>query len=101
MDYFACYKDTPAFGALIDGDASVMEFIRMEYLTKRKNAWREVDKNGKRKDLDKLKEFIAEKKPHVIAVTSESRLVVCQVMLFKKRLFEKYDSLHACCLPSS
>ena len=72
---FKCNQDTPAFGALIDGDASVMEFIRMEYLTKRKNTWREVDKNGKRKDLDKLKDFIAEKKPHVIAVTSESRYV--------------------------
>lgn len=32
------------------------------------------------KDIEKLKEFIAEKKPHVIAVTSESRSV-CVVIL--------------------
>uniref|UniRef100_A0A2C9JN03 Transcription elongation factor spt6 n=1 Tax=Biomphalaria glabrata TaxID=6526 RepID=A0A2C9JN03_BIOGL len=70
---FSTSNDTPAFGALIDGDASVMEYIRMENLTKRKNSWRELDKKGKAKDLEKLKEFIAEKKPHVIAVTSESR----------------------------
>ncbi|KAH9503861.1 Transcription elongation factor SPT6 [Bulinus truncatus] len=70
---FSTNNDTPAFGALIDGDASVMEYIRMDNLTKRKNSWREVDKKGKAKDLEKLKDFIAEKKPHVIAVTSESR----------------------------
>ncbi|XP_005089175.1 transcription elongation factor SPT6 isoform X2 [Aplysia californica] len=70
---FSTSMDTPAFGALIDGDASVMEFIRLENITKRKNAWRELDKKGKEKDIEKLKEFIAEKKPHVIAVTSESR----------------------------
>ncbi|RUS83311.1 hypothetical protein EGW08_008933 [Elysia chlorotica] len=70
---FSTNMDTPAFGALIDGDASVMEYIRLENITKRKNAWRERDKKLKEKDLEKLKEFIAEKEPHVIAVTSESR----------------------------
>jgi len=70
---FSSEQDTPSFGALIDGDASVMEFIRLEHVTKRKNSWREVDKLGKTKDLDRIKDFIAEKKPHVIAVTSESR----------------------------
>ena len=32
-----------------------------------------MDKNLKAKDVEKLKDFIAEKKPHVVAVTSESR----------------------------
>ena len=41
------HRDTPSFGALIDGDASVMEYIRLENLTKRKNAWRERDKKLK------------------------------------------------------
>ncbi|GFO10563.1 LOW QUALITY PROTEIN: transcription elongation factor spt6, partial [Plakobranchus ocellatus] len=70
---FSTNMSTPSFGALIDGDASVMEYIRLEHLTKRKNAWRESDKKAKEKDIEKLKDFIAEKKPHVIAVTSESR----------------------------
>ncbi|GFR73722.1 transcription elongation factor SPT6 [Elysia marginata] len=70
---FSTNMDTPSFGALIDGDASVMEYIRLENLTKRRNAWRERDKKLKEKDIEKLKDFIADKKPHVIAVTSESR----------------------------
>lgn len=52
FEVFCLFSDTPAFGALIDGDASVMEYIRMENLTKRKNSWRELDKKGKVRHKD-------------------------------------------------
>ncbi|OWF42541.1 Transcription elongation factor SPT6 [Mizuhopecten yessoensis] len=70
---FITARDTPGFGALIDGEGQVTDFIRMPYLTKRRNAWRQVDKDGKAQDLEKIKDFIATKKPHVVAVSAESR----------------------------
>lgn len=66
-------KDTAAFGVLIDAEGQVTDFLRLEYLCMRKNAFREVDRKGKENDLSKLKEFIATKKPHVVAVTAESK----------------------------
>lgn len=40
-------KDTAAFGVLIDAEGQVTDFLRLEYLCMRKNAFREVDRKGK------------------------------------------------------
>ncbi|VDI00276.1 transcription elongation factor SPT6 [Mytilus galloprovincialis] len=65
--------DTASFGALIDGEGQVTDFIKLVSLIKSNRAWRAVDREGKANDLKRLKEFIADKKPHVVAVTAESR----------------------------
>nr|KAG5690166.1 hypothetical protein BaRGS_013623 [Batillaria attramentaria] len=66
-------KDTSAFGALIDGDGLVSDFVRLPYFTYRRNSYRQIERDWKEKDMQKLKEFILSKKPHVVAVTAESR----------------------------
>ncbi|KAL1440168.1 hypothetical protein MTO96_009978 [Rhipicephalus appendiculatus] len=63
----------PAFGALIDGTGEMMEYIRLPHLLKRKNAWRERERELKELDLKVLRKFIRNKKPHVICVGAQSR----------------------------
>lgn len=65
--------EVPAFGALIDGTGEVMEYIRLPHLLKRKNAWRERERELKELDLKVLRKFIRNKKPHVICVGAQSR----------------------------
>ncbi|XP_013397141.1 transcription elongation factor SPT6 isoform X3 [Lingula anatina] len=69
---FAPDRETAAFGALIDGDGEVTEYIRLPHLLKMKGGFREMDSKQKREDLEKLKDFISTKKPHVIAVAADS-----------------------------
>ncbi|XP_071094189.1 transcription elongation factor SPT6-like [Haliotis cracherodii] len=70
---FSTDRDSTAFGALIDGDGEVTDFIRLEHILKRRNAWRQMDRDAKESEMEKLKDFISTKKPHVVAVTAESR----------------------------
>ncbi|XP_018496136.1 LOW QUALITY PROTEIN: transcription elongation factor SPT6-like, partial [Galendromus occidentalis] len=65
--------NVPAFGALINGDGEVTDYLRLENILKRKNAWRESERAAKISDLAKLKKFIAEKKPHCVVISAESR----------------------------
>lgn len=65
--------EVPAFGALIDGTGEVMEYLRLPHLLKRKNAWREKERELKEHDLKVLRKFILNKKPHVICVGAQSR----------------------------
>ncbi|EFX68611.1 hypothetical protein DAPPUDRAFT_10253, partial [Daphnia pulex] len=55
----------------VDGECS--DHIRLEHILKRRIAWKETDHTGREKDLNTLKDFIFRKKPHVIAVSAESR----------------------------
>ena len=65
--------DQAVFGCLVNVDGECTDHIRLEHILKRKNAWKESDRAGKEKDLNMLRNFIFNKKPHVIAVSSESR----------------------------
>ena len=65
--------DQAAFGCLINVDGECSDHIRLEHILKRKNAWKEMDRTGKERDLYMLRNFIFSKKPHVIAVSAESR----------------------------
>ncbi|XP_014787232.1 transcription elongation factor SPT6 [Octopus bimaculoides] len=65
--------DIPSFAVIIDGNGQVTDFLRLQDLTKRRNAWRQRDKELKERDVAKLKKFISSKKPHVVAVSGESR----------------------------
>ena len=62
-----------SFGCCIDGDGDCCEYIRMPNLLYRRNAYNERHAQMKEDDLNKIKEFIIRRKPHVIAVSGESR----------------------------
>ncbi|KAL8562544.1 hypothetical protein ACOMHN_045809 [Nucella lapillus] len=81
-------QDTAAFTALIDGDGLVTDYMRLPFFTLRKKSYRAREQELKEKDLKKLKEFILNKKPHVIAVTSESRTSAMLVDDIKEILAE-------------
>ncbi|XP_077995239.1 transcription elongation factor SPT6-like isoform X2 [Glandiceps talaboti] len=66
-------KNTPAFGVIIDGDGEVQDFIRLPNIMLRRNSYRKRERELKEGDMEKLKNFIAKKKPHVVAVGAESR----------------------------
>ncbi|XP_052215259.1 transcription elongation factor SPT6-like isoform X2 [Dreissena polymorpha] len=69
---FIAEKDTTAFGCMVNGEGEVTDFIRLPNLTKRIRSQRPMEREEKEKDMEKLKEFIETKKPHVIAVTAEN-----------------------------
>uniref|UniRef100_A0A4D5R9G5 Transcription elongation factor SPT6 n=1 Tax=Scolopendra viridis TaxID=118503 RepID=A0A4D5R9G5_SCOVI len=65
--------DTAAFSALVAGDGEVTDYLRLPNILKRKNAWKESDREAKQVDINNVRKFIIAKKPHVIAVGAESR----------------------------
>ncbi|KAM4627878.1 transcription elongation factor SPT6-like [Polymixia lowei] len=70
---FASSRDTPVFCALVNGDGEMGDFLRLPYFLKRRNAWREDDREKKLHDIGTLKRFLNSKKPHIIAVAGENR----------------------------
>ncbi|XP_072099804.1 transcription elongation factor SPT6 [Mobula birostris] len=69
---FASERDTPAFCSLVNGE-EVTDFLRLPYFLKRRNAWREEERERKAHDIETLKKFLLSKKPHVVAVGGENR----------------------------
>uniref|UniRef100_A0A6B2EJU3 Transcription elongation factor SPT6 n=1 Tax=Phlebotomus kandelakii TaxID=1109342 RepID=A0A6B2EJU3_9DIPT len=61
-----------AFCALINPDGEVTDYLRCPNLLKRKNASWEDERVLKETDLNSIKNFIRNKKPHVIAIGGES-----------------------------
>ncbi|XP_066551775.1 transcription elongation factor SPT6 isoform X2 [Amia ocellicauda] len=70
---FATGRDTPVFCSLLNGDGEVLDFLRLPYFLKRRNAWREDEREKKLQDIETLKKFLVSKKPHVVAVAGENR----------------------------
>ncbi|MGH0169984.1 UNVERIFIED_CONTAM: hypothetical protein FKN15_058318 [Acipenser sinensis] len=70
---FAPGRDTPVFCSLINGEGEATDFLRLPYFLKRRNAWREDEREKKLQDLETLKKFLLSKKPHVVAVAGENR----------------------------
>uniref|UniRef100_A0A8C9VR57 Transcription elongation factor SPT6 n=1 Tax=Scleropages formosus TaxID=113540 RepID=A0A8C9VR57_SCLFO len=70
---FASSRDTPVFCSLINGEGEAVDFLRLPYFLKRRNAWREDEREKKIQDIENLKKFLSSKKPHVVAVTGENR----------------------------
>ncbi|XP_037932436.1 transcription elongation factor SPT6 [Teleopsis dalmanni] len=62
-----------AFCSVITVEGDVSDYIRLPNILKRKNAYRAEEKIQKMSDLANLKEFIRNKKPHVLAIGGESR----------------------------
>uniref|UniRef100_G3QB56 SPT6 homolog, histone chaperone and transcription elongation factor n=1 Tax=Gasterosteus aculeatus aculeatus TaxID=481459 RepID=G3QB56_GASAC len=70
---YAPSRDTPVFCALINGEGEVVDFLRLPYFMKRRNAFKEDEREKKAHDIETLKKFLSGKKPHVVAVAGESR----------------------------
>ncbi|KAG7262898.1 hypothetical protein CRUP_010544, partial [Coryphaenoides rupestris] len=70
---FSSSRDSPAFCALVNSDGEMGDFLRLPYFLKRRNAWKEEDREHKLHDLETLKKFLHSKKPHIIAVAGENR----------------------------
>ncbi|KAM4046625.1 transcription elongation factor SPT6 [Anomaloglossus baeobatrachus] len=70
---FSSSRDHPVFCSLINGEGEVTDFLRLPYFTKRKNAWREEERERKTQDMETLKKFLISKKPHVVAISGENR----------------------------
>jgi len=75
------FRDVAGFTCILDGDGEVTDFLRLPHILKRKNPNAPEIRQDKENELVKLKEFIMEKKPHVIAVAGESRCVFKQFVV--------------------
>ncbi|KAK0416608.1 hypothetical protein QR680_012588 [Steinernema hermaphroditum] len=65
-------RDQASFGVLIDQDGQVIETIRLTNLTTRRHPNRPVETGRKNQDIDKFKQFVARKKPHIIGIAAEN-----------------------------
>lgn len=95
------------FCALVNGEGEVTDFLRLPHFTKRRNAWREEEREKKvslgaavtemnvgsseqkpssfstlifylhfqAQDIETLKKFLLNKKPHVVTIAGENRSV--------------------------
>uniref|UniRef100_A0A1B0BJV8 Transcription elongation factor SPT6 n=1 Tax=Glossina palpalis gambiensis TaxID=67801 RepID=A0A1B0BJV8_9MUSC len=61
------------FCVITTPEGDVSDYLRLPHILKRKNSYRPEEKALKLSDIKNLKEFIRNKKPHVIAVGGESR----------------------------
>ncbi|XP_037068025.1 LOW QUALITY PROTEIN: transcription elongation factor SPT6-like, partial [Pollicipes pollicipes] len=67
---------TADYACMVGADGEVTDFLKLQHLMKRKDAWREADRLGKEADLDAIRQLVEAKKPHVIVVGGESREAV-------------------------
>uniref|UniRef100_A0A2K6TY16 SPT6 homolog, histone chaperone and transcription elongation factor n=1 Tax=Saimiri boliviensis boliviensis TaxID=39432 RepID=A0A2K6TY16_SAIBB len=65
---FSSARDHPVFCALVNGEGEVTDFLRLPHFTKRRTAWREEEREKKAQDIETLKKFLLNKKPHVVTV---------------------------------
>ena len=78
-----------AFCALTGPDGDVTDYLRIPHILKRKNSFRSDEKAMKEADLLALKNFIRNKKPHVICIGGESR----EAIMIQQDLKEIIQSL--------
>ena len=68
-----CYSDdddNASYGAMINMQGEVSDFIKLSYLTKRDNSYIEKERLGKADDMHSLRKFIKQRRPHVIAIAA-------------------------------
>ncbi|XP_069471429.1 transcription elongation factor SPT6 [Ambystoma mexicanum] len=70
---YSSERDHPVFCALVNGEGEVTDFLRLPYFTKRRTAWREEERERKATDIETMKKFLLNKKPHVVAIAAENR----------------------------
>ncbi|CAL8073118.1 unnamed protein product [Orchesella dallaii] len=70
---FADDFDQPAFACLVSPDGEPLEHLKLQNLIKSKKSYKESDRLEKMATLVSLKEFIRDKKPHLVVIGGESR----------------------------
>merc|ERR1719422_2095562 len=68
-----CYsedQEEASYGALINLQGEVSDFIKLSYLTTRDNAYIEKERIGKAEDMQALRKFIKQRRPHVIGISA-------------------------------
>ncbi len=65
-----------AFAAMIATDGELLGYIKLDHILKRKNSWNENEREAKESDMDILKRFIAERRPHCIVVGAADRAAI-------------------------
>ena len=93
---FAPENEHASFAAVIDGDGEVTDYLKLEYfMFKRMDRWAsEQDKAHRLKDVEKLKKFIFQKKPHVIGVAADTlvtRNVVEEIQQFIDEMHQRRE----------
>ncbi|XP_022911236.2 transcription elongation factor SPT6 isoform X1 [Onthophagus taurus] len=81
-----------AFTCIASPDGDITDYLRLPHLLKRKNSYRDDEKLLKESDLAALRNFIATKKPHVIAIGGESREALMLVEDFKGIIADLVES---------
>lgn len=71
---FAPEGDAPCFAAIIDADGELLDHVRLPYLNTRKRLERmnATERENHQKDRIKFKQFMINKKPHVVALAAET-----------------------------
>lgn len=91
---FSTDREEAAYCACIDGEGDVTDFMRMVHLLQRRSPARgSKPPREKERELEKLKEFILKKRPHVIAVGAESREAL-MVMEDLRQLVSELEQEH-------
>uniref|UniRef100_UPI0034C6DEEA SPT6 n=1 Tax=Homo sapiens TaxID=9606 RepID=UPI0034C6DEEA len=62
---FSSARDHPVFCALVNGEGEVTDFLRLPHFTE--------EREKKAQDIETLKKFLLNKKPHVVTVAGENR----------------------------
>lgn len=62
-----------AFTCIAGPDGDITDYLRLPHLLKRKNSFRDDEKMMKEADLLAIRNFIYQKKPHVVCIGGESR----------------------------
>uniref|UniRef100_A0ABD2WU03 Transcription elongation factor SPT6 n=1 Tax=Trichogramma kaykai TaxID=54128 RepID=A0ABD2WU03_9HYME len=62
-----------AFACLVTPDGDCSDYLKLPHILKKKNSYRDNEKQLKMADLRSLRNFIETKKPHVIVIGGESR----------------------------
>lgn len=71
---FAPDGDAPCFAAIVDSEGELLDHVRLPYLNirKRPDRMNASERENHQKDRIKFKEFVLNKKPHVIALAAET-----------------------------
>ena len=62
-----------AYGVMITTEGEVSQFIKLEHILKRKNSWNEAEREAKENDMELLKRFIQNHRPHCVVVGAGDR----------------------------
>lgn len=90
---YAPQDESPSFAVLVDGDGEVVEHLRLPNFMLRRTVYAtEKEKDLREKDKEKLKNFILDKKPHVICVGSKdltARYLIDEIMTMAQELHDE------------